>query len=114
MIDFMVLTTLFTPFILRAHNGEKVGRAIEAKGWQLLFLSCHSPGYPPIIIAFSKLKTSLGRTGARKYVVLQEAICQACLTFQVDSLKICTSPSKQQITTLSKPYREQLSCKSHH
>jgi hypothetical protein len=45
MIDFMVLTTLFTPFILQAYNGEEVGRAIEAKGWQALFLSSYSPGF---------------------------------------------------------------------
>jgi transposase len=65
---------------LRAHKGERVRQAIEAKGCQVLFLPGYSPDMSPIEETFSKLKSYLRRTGARTREALEEAICQALLT----------------------------------
>src|SRR6266567_4456234 len=65
---------------LRAHKGERVRQAIEAKGCQVLFLPGYSPDFSPIEETFSKLKTDLRRAGARTREALEEAICQALLT----------------------------------
>lgn len=65
---------------LRAHKGERVRQAIEAKGCQLLFLPAYSPDLSPIEETFSKLKSYLRRTGARTREALEEAICQALFT----------------------------------
>jgi transposase len=65
---------------LRAHKGERVRQAIEAKGCQVLFLPGYSPDFSPIEESFSKLKNSLRRAGARTREALEEAICQALLT----------------------------------
>ena len=65
---------------LRAHQGERVRQAIEAKGCQVLFLPGYSPDLSPIEETFSKLKNYLRRTGARTREALEEAICQALLT----------------------------------
>jgi transposase len=65
---------------LRAHKGERVRQAIEAKGCQVLFLPGYSPDFSPIEETFSKLKTNVRRTGARTREALEEAICQALLT----------------------------------
>jgi transposase len=65
---------------LRAHKGERVRQAIEAKGCQLVFLPGYSPDFSPIEETFSKLKHSLRRTGPRTREALEEAICQALLT----------------------------------
>jgi transposase len=65
---------------LRAHKGERVRQAIEAKGCQVLFLPGYSPDFSPIEETFSKLKSSLRRAGARTREALEEAICQALLT----------------------------------
>jgi transposase len=65
---------------LRAHKGERVRQAIEAKGCQVLFLPGYSPDFSPIEETFSKLKAYLRRTGARTREALEEAICQALLT----------------------------------
>ena len=65
---------------LRAHKGERVRQAIEAKGCQVLFLPGYSPDFSPIEETFSKLKMSLRRAGARTREALEEAICQALLT----------------------------------
>jgi transposase len=65
---------------LRAHKGERVRQAIEAKGCQVLFLPGYSPDFSPIEETFSKLKTYLRRAGARTREALEEAICQALLT----------------------------------
>jgi transposase len=65
---------------LRAHKGERVRQAIEAKGCQVLFLPGYSPDFSPIEETFSKLKTSLRRAGTRTREGLEEAICQALLT----------------------------------
>jgi transposase len=65
---------------LRAHQGERVRQAIEAKGCQVLFLPGYSPDLSPIEETFSKLKSFLRRAGARTREALEEAICQALLT----------------------------------
>ena len=65
---------------LRAHKGERVRQAIEAKGCQVLFLPGYSPDFSPIEETFSKLKTALRRAGARTREALEEAICLALLT----------------------------------
>ncbi len=65
---------------LRAHKGERVRQAIEAKGCQVLFLPGYSPDLSPIEETFSKLKNSLRRLGARTRATLEEAICQALLS----------------------------------
>ena len=65
---------------LRAHKGERVRQAIEAKGCQVLFLPSYSPDFSPIEETFSKLKSFLRRAGARTREALEEAICQALLT----------------------------------
>jgi transposase len=68
---------------LSTHTGEKVRRAIEVRGCQLLFLPSYSPDLSPIEEAFSKLKALLRRAGARTLDALQEAIGQALLTITV-------------------------------
>ena len=68
---------------LSTHMGEKVRRAIEARGCQLLFLPSYSPDLSPIEEAFSKLKAFLRRVGARTPEALQEAIAQALLTISI-------------------------------
>lgn len=65
---------------LHTHTGERVRRAIEARGCQLLFLPSYSPDLSPIEEAFSKLKAVLRRVGARTPEALQEAIGQAIQT----------------------------------
>jgi len=65
---------------LRAHKGERVRQAIEAKGCQVLFLPGYSPDFSPIEESFSKLKAYLRRTGARTHEALEEALCQTLLT----------------------------------
>jgi transposase len=65
---------------LRAHKGERVRQALEAKGCQVLFLPGYSPDFSPIEETFSKLKAYLRRVGARTREALEEAICQALLT----------------------------------
>jgi len=62
---------------LSIHLGSRVKQAIEARGCRLLFLPAYSPDFSPIEEAFSKLKASLRRVGARTREDLQEAIAQA-------------------------------------
>jgi len=62
---------------LSVHKGERVRRAIEAKGSQVLFLPAYSPDMTPIEEAFSKLKAWLRRLGARTREALEKAIAQA-------------------------------------
>ena len=65
---------------LSSHQGERVRKALEARGCQLLFLPTYSPDFSPIEGAFSKLKTFLRRVGARTPESLLEAIAQGLLT----------------------------------
>ncbi len=62
---------------LQLHKGERVRRAIEARGCQVLFLPSYSPDFSPIEEAFSKLKAFLRKVGARTREDLQEALIQA-------------------------------------
>jgi transposase len=54
-----------------------VRELIEERGCELLFLPPYSPDLNPIEEAFSKVKGSLGRTGARTRETLIEAIGRA-------------------------------------
>ena len=65
---------------LSSHQSERVRKAIEACGCQLLFLPTYSPDFSPIEGAFSKLKTFLRRLEARTQETLLEAIAQGLLT----------------------------------
>jgi transposase len=62
---------------LGAHKGERVRELIEERGCELLFLPPYSPDLNPIEEAFSKVKGSLRRTGARTRETLIEAIGRA-------------------------------------
>lgn len=65
---------------LSIHQSPQVREAIEAKGCRLLFLPAYSPDLSPIEEAFSKLKATLRRIGARTQEALWEAIAQALQT----------------------------------
>ena len=58
---------------VRTHLGKNVRHTIEARGRQLLFLPS-SPDFSPIEEAFSTLKASLRRVGARTQEAWQEAM----------------------------------------
>jgi transposase len=59
------------------HKGERVRELIEERGCELVFLAPYSPDLNPIEEAFSKVKGTLGRTGARTRETLIEAIGRA-------------------------------------
>jgi transposase len=59
---------------LKAHQGEPVRRAIEARGASVWFLPAYSPDLTPIEEAFSKLKALLRRAAARTRDALADAI----------------------------------------
>jgi len=65
---------------LRAHQGDGVRAAIEARGCRLLFLPPYSPDFNPIEEAFSKLKEALRRAEARTQEALEAAIAAALAT----------------------------------
>jgi len=58
---------------LSAHKGERVSDLIEGRGCELLYLPAYSPDLNPIEEAFSKLKASPRRSGARTREALLEA-----------------------------------------
>jgi len=60
-----------------AHQSDAARRAIEARGCRVLFLPAYSPDFSPIEEAFSKIKASLRRTGARTRAELEAAIGEA-------------------------------------
>lgn len=62
---------------LSAHKGERVRELIEGRGCELLYLPAYSPDLNPIEEAFSKLKASLRRAGARTRESLLEAMGRA-------------------------------------
>ncbi len=62
---------------LSAHKGERVRQLIEGRGCELLYLPPYSPDLNPIEEAFSKLKASLRRAGARTREALLEATGRA-------------------------------------
>jgi hypothetical protein len=59
---------------LSVHKHLGVRQLIEAAGCQVRFLPPYSPDFSPIEHAFSKLKTSLRRAGARDRAALEDAI----------------------------------------
>lgn len=65
---------------LSIHKGQKIRKAIEAQGCQLLFLPAYSPDFSPIEEAFSKIKNVLRQKGARTREALQEALEEALTT----------------------------------
>jgi hypothetical protein len=62
---------------LSAHKGPRVRELIEESGCVLLYLPAYSPDLNPIEQAFSKLKGSLRRAGARTFGALVEAMGRA-------------------------------------
>lgn len=62
---------------LSAHKGGRVRELVEERGCKLLFLPPYSPDLSPIEEAFAKLKTLLGRAGARTREALIEAMGRA-------------------------------------
>ena len=62
---------------LSSHKGPRVRELIEGRGCELLYLPPYSPDLNPIGQAFSKLKASLRRAGARTFEALVEATGRA-------------------------------------
>lgn len=62
---------------LGAHRTERVRELIEGRGAELLFLPSYSPDLNPIEEAFSKMKNTVRKAGARTREALNEAISQA-------------------------------------
>lgn len=62
---------------LGVHKGAAIRRLIEARGCRLLFLPPYSPDFAPIEHAFSKLKASRRRAGARTREALDDATATA-------------------------------------
>ena len=62
---------------LSSHKGPRVRELIEGRGCELLYLPPYSPDLNPIERAFSKLKASLRRAGARTFGALVEAMGRA-------------------------------------
>jgi transposase len=62
---------------LSALKGGRVHELVEERGCKLLFLPPYSPDLSPIEEAFAKLKTLLGRAGARTREALIEAMGRA-------------------------------------
>ena len=62
---------------LSSHKGSRVRELIEHRGCELRYLPPYSPDLNPIEQAFSKLKASLRRAGARTFSALIEAMGRA-------------------------------------
>jgi transposase len=62
---------------LSSHKGPRVRELIEGRGCELLYLPPYSPDLNPIEQAFSKLKASLRRAGARTFEALIEEMGRA-------------------------------------
>ncbi len=62
---------------LAAHKGERIRELVEGRDCELLFLPPYSPDLNPIEEAFSKVKSSLRRAGARTREALVEAMGRA-------------------------------------
>ncbi len=65
---------------LSIHKSEKIRQLIESRGCGLLFLPAYSPDFTPIEEAFSKLKSTLRKLGARSREALDDAIAEALET----------------------------------
>ncbi len=62
---------------LGAHKPQRIRELIEARGAEVLFLPSYSPDLNPIEEAFSKIKGTVRKAGARTREALFEAIAQA-------------------------------------
>ena len=62
---------------LGAHRPRRVRELIEEKGAELVFLPAYSPDLSPIEEAFSKIKNTLRKLGARTHEALLGAMAQA-------------------------------------
>lgn len=65
---------------LSVHTAAAIDPLLTARGCRLLFLPAYSPDLTPIEQAFSKLKTSLRRAGARTREALLDALAAALAT----------------------------------
>jgi transposase len=59
---------------LGAHRSKRIRELIEARGAELVFLPSYSPDMNPIEEAFSKIKNTLRKVGARTHEALVEAM----------------------------------------
>jgi|SRR5215210_7494256 len=62
---------------LGAHKTDRVKELIEERGCELWFLPAYSPDLNPIEEAYSKVKSHLRKTAARRREALEEAIAEA-------------------------------------
>jgi len=62
---------------LGAHRTQRVRELVEATGAELVFLPSYSPDLNPIEEAFSKIKGTVRKAGARTREALVEAIDRA-------------------------------------
>lgn len=62
---------------LGAHRTARVRELVEARGAELVFLPSYSPDLNPIEEAFSKIKNTVRKAGARTREALNEAISEA-------------------------------------
>lgn len=62
---------------LGAHRPKRIRDLIEASGAELVFLPSYSPDLNPIEEAFSKIKNTLRKVGARTHEALVEAMGEA-------------------------------------
>ena len=72
---------------LSVHKSKRVERLIERAGATLLFLPPYSPDLNPIEEAFSKVKGSLRKAGARTREALVEASGRALDTITHEDLR---------------------------
>lgn len=62
---------------LGAHRPKRIRELIEARGAELVFLPSYSPDLNPIEEAFSKIKNTVRKVGARTHKALVEAMSGA-------------------------------------
>jgi transposase len=72
---------------LSVHKSKRVQRLIEQAGAALLFLPPYSPDLNPIEEAFSKLKASLRKAGARTREALVEATGRALDAITLEDIR---------------------------
>ncbi len=72
---------------LSVHKSKRVERLIKGAGCELLFLPPYSPDFNPIEEAFSKVKGSLRKAGARTREALVEATGRALDTITREDIR---------------------------